>query len=201
MNQIINDSKAHIWNFFFSKCYFGHATFLRTFLWTSSEFFLDFRFSSRKSQSQQKLPKKITHFSIRFNSKHLAYFINLNSLDTENNILPKHIKNLSHFTNFPVNIFLFGVRKKICNGPFLDTQELHSSSTLKANVCIFLYISLRKSLFQRRSKILSGRIRGGSRLSNFLKAAHCLDLVKCFIIFHLNLRFWKFNNSTSSAIP
>ena len=54
--------------------------------------FLDFRFSSRKSQSQQKLPKKITHFSIRFNSKHLPYFINLNSLDIENNILPKHNK-------------------------------------------------------------------------------------------------------------
>ena len=55
-------------------------------------FFLDFRFSSRKSQSQQKLAKKINDFSIRFNSKHLTYFINLNSLDIENNILPKHNK-------------------------------------------------------------------------------------------------------------
>ena len=76
--------------FFFWKYYFGHTTFLRTFQWTSLEFFLDFRFSSRKSQSQQKLTKKITHFWIRFNSKHLTYFMNLNSLDIENNMFPKH---------------------------------------------------------------------------------------------------------------
>ena len=77
--------------FLFWKYFFEHTTFLRTFQWTS-EFFLDFRFSSRKSQSQQKLAKKITDFSIRFNSKHLTYFINLNSLDIEHNMLPKHNK-------------------------------------------------------------------------------------------------------------
>ena len=76
----------------FWKYYFGHTTFLRMFQWTSSEFFLDFRFSSRKSQSQQKLAKEITHFFIRFNSKHLTYFVNLNSHDIENNMLPKHNK-------------------------------------------------------------------------------------------------------------
>ena len=80
--------KSSYLKFFFWKYFFGHTTFLRTFQWTS-EFFLDFRFSNRKSQSQQKLAKKITHFSIRFNSNHLIYFINLNSLDVENNILPK----------------------------------------------------------------------------------------------------------------
>ena len=31
-------------------------------------FFLNFRFSSRKSQSQQKLAKKITHFTMQFRS-------------------------------------------------------------------------------------------------------------------------------------
>ena len=65
-------------------------------------------------------------------------------------------KKLSQFTNFPVNMFLFRVRKNICTAPFPDVQELLSWSTLKANVCIFLYISLRKILFQRCSKILSG---------------------------------------------
>ena len=165
MNQIINDSKAHILNCFFENiildiqlsyvCSSGHH----------QSFFLDFRFSSRKSQSQQKLAKKITDFSIRFNSKHLTYFINL-------------------------TCFCLMPEKKNCNGPFLDTQELQSSSTLKANVCIFLYISLKKILFQRLCKILSGGIGGGIgggwRLNNFLKAAHCLDIVKCFTIFHLN---------------
>ena len=53
-------------------------------------------------------------------------------------------------------MFLFGVRKNICTASSLDAQELQSWSTLKPNVCMFLYISLRKFLFQKRSKVLSG---------------------------------------------
>ena len=53
-------------------------------------FFLIFRFSSRKSQNQQKLGKKITHFTIRCPSKSLTHFRNLNSLDIENNMPPQH---------------------------------------------------------------------------------------------------------------
>ena len=102
-------------------------------------------------------------------------------------------KKLSQFTNFPANMFLFGVRKNICTAPFPDAQELLSWSTLKANVCIFLYICLRKFLFQRLSKILSGGMGGWWRLNNFLKAARCLGLVKCFTIFHFNWNFSKFN--------
>ena len=102
-------------------------------------------------------------------------------------------KKLSQFTNFPANMFLFGVRKIICTAPFPDAQELLSWSTLKANVCIFLYTSLRKFLFQRLSKILSGGMGGWWRLNNFLKAARCLGLVKCFTIFHFNWNFSKFN--------
>ena len=33
---------------------------------------------------------------------------------------------LSQITNFPANIFLFGVRKVICTAPFPDAQELLS---------------------------------------------------------------------------
>ena len=62
---------------------------------------------------------------------------------------------LSDFANFPANMFQFSVRKSICAALFLDTQEPHSWSTLKANVCVFLYISVRNFLFQRRSKVLS----------------------------------------------
>ena len=98
-------------------------------------------------------------------------------------------KNVSDFTNFLANIFLFGVRKNICTAPFLDAQELHSWSTLKANVCIFLYISLRKFLFQRGSKLFSGKVWDGGRLYNFLKAACCLGLPKWFTIFHFNWYF------------
>ena len=33
-------------------------------------------------------------------------------------------KTPSQFTNFPASMFLFGVRKRICTGPFPDAQEL-----------------------------------------------------------------------------
>ena len=75
--------------------------------------------------------------------------LNLNLKEMEDNI-HKIVKTLFHFTHFPTNT---------CRNvavPFLDAQELHSWSTLKANVCIFLYISVRKFVFHRSNKILSG---------------------------------------------
>ena len=64
--------------------------FVHMFQCTSLEFFFHFRFSTRKYQSQQKLAKKITHFTIQFRSKNLTHFTNLNSFEIENNMLPKH---------------------------------------------------------------------------------------------------------------
>ena len=58
-------------------------------------------------------------------------------------------------------MFLLGVRENICTAPFLDAQELHFRSTLKANVSVFLYISVRKFFSQRRSNILSGDLGKG----------------------------------------
>ena len=88
--------------------------FLQTFQLTSSEFFfLNFRFSSRKSQSQQKLAKKITRFTIQFRSTILR---------TSTHLTLKIISSLSHFTNFPADMFLFGVRKNIWTAPILDAQ-------------------------------------------------------------------------------
>ena len=52
--------------------------------------FLNFRFSSRKYQSPQKLAKKFTYFTIQFHSKNLTHFTNLNSLDIESNMLWQH---------------------------------------------------------------------------------------------------------------
>ena len=115
--------------FIFLKVLFpAHNIFIfaQMFQWTSSEFLSKFRFSSRKSQSQQHLAKKITHFTRQFQSKNLSFFTNLDSLDIKNNMLSQ----------------------------FLDAQERNFWSTLKASVCIFLYISVR-IFFQRRSNILS----------------------------------------------
>ena len=48
------------------------------------------RFSSRKSQSQQKLAKKITNFTIQVRSKNITHFTNLDSLNIANNMLPQY---------------------------------------------------------------------------------------------------------------
>ena len=52
-------------------------------------------------------------------------------------------KNFTHFTNFPAYMFVIGVRKNIWTAPFLEPKKLNSRSAWKANVCIFLYSSLR----------------------------------------------------------
>ena len=49
--------------------------------WLKTSYFeFSFRFSSRKSQNQQKLAKKINYLKIQFRSKNLTYFMNFNSL-------------------------------------------------------------------------------------------------------------------------
>ena len=118
--QKINDSKPHIWSLS-----------------------MNFRFSGRKSQSQQKLEKKITHFTKQFRSKQFLILRTSTHSPLYKIFYRNTAKKLTQFINFPGNMFLVGVRKYICTGPFLDAQELHSRSTWKANVGIFLYISVR----------------------------------------------------------
>ena len=72
------------------------------------------------------------------------------------------VKILSHFTNFGANIFLFAVRKKHLHCTICLRPRMYPRNISKANVWLFLYICVRKFLFQRRSKILSGWVgRGG----------------------------------------
>ena len=67
LGQKITDSKPHIWKFIFNS-----------------------RFFNRTSRSQQKLAKKMTHFTIQFHSKNLTYCTNLKSLLKSLNILKKY---------------------------------------------------------------------------------------------------------------
>ena len=184
LDQNINDLKSDIVIPFLKILFRRYTTFLysstRSIRHHQSLFY--FKFSSRKSQNQQKLAKKITHFTIKFRSKNLTHFRNLNSFDIENNMLPKHSQ--KPFSGFLANMFLFGVTKNICSAPFLDTQKLNSWRTLKANVCLFLYIYVRKFYLVRM---------GGGRLNNFLNAACCLGFIKCLVNFHFNWNFWKLN--------
>ena len=138
------------------------------------------------------------------------------------------VKKLFYLTDFPAKVLLFGVRKNICTGPLLDIQELHSWITLKANVCIFLYIFLYifvhvcifsvKESFSSKDEILSSGMRGeGGRIIS-LGVLPVWGTCTSFLIFHLNWNFletqlvfsisvlpsiaikcWNFPDRTSSA--
>ena len=90
LDQSIIDSKSHVWNSFFENIILGIQLFcIRPHI---TRVFFYFRFSRRKFQSQQKLPKKIIHFTMQFRSINLSHFMNFNSLEIENNMLPQHSK-------------------------------------------------------------------------------------------------------------
>ena len=132
-----------IFKFIFLKIFFrtwNFFIFVHTFQWTSSDFFFNFRFFSRKSQSQEKLPKKITHFTIQFHSKNLTHFMNLNSLDIDMicscNTAKKPIWIYKQFSSKHVSVWW---KKKHLHSTVSWRQKLHSWSTLKANVPLFLY--------------------------------------------------------------
>ena len=82
LDQNVNDSKSRIQNSFSANVILGIQIFyirphvavdiIRIFL-------KNFRFYSRKSQTQQELAKKITRFTIQFPSKNTTHFINVNS--------------------------------------------------------------------------------------------------------------------------
>ena len=76
-------------------------------------------------QSQQKLTRKITQFTRQFHSKNVTHFTNLSSLTILKTYSINTVKNLTQLTNFLATMFMVGVRKNICNAPFLDAQELH----------------------------------------------------------------------------
>ena len=149
------DSKPHIWSLSFN-----------------------FRYSSRKSQSQHKPANRITHFILQFSLKNITHFTNLNSL------------------NFPANIFNWLVSEKaFALHLFWTTKNCISKHFALASKClyilvyIFLYIFVRKFFFQDQG----GREGVVRRLDNFLKVARCLGLVKCLKNFYFNRNFWKFN--------
>ena len=133
---------------FFWKYYFKHATFLylpRLSSGHHQSFLLISYFlaeSLKANKNQQKRPH-ILQYS--FSQKTSFILQTLTHLTLKIICSLNTAKSLSDFTNFQANIFLFGVRKNICTAPFLDAQELHSWSTLKANVCISLYISWYRS--------------------------------------------------------
>ena len=185
MDQSINDSKSHIWNYFIENIIFGIQLFyIHPHVPADiMQVFFDYRFSRRKSQSQQKLLIKITYFAIQVCSKHLTHFTNLNSLDIENNMLPKHCQKyfwLYKFLKKHVSVW--------CQKKHLDCTISWNTRTefLKhfESKCLYISVYLR-FLFQRRSKILSDGMSDGGRWDDFLRGAFssCLELVHLYFNF------------------
>ena len=119
-----------IFEIIFSKISFREYNFFilvhtfYVFLYSYTRFlFFNIRFSRKMSQSHQKIAKNDHSFC--------------------NTVLLKK----------PTNMFLFGVMKNICITLFLDAQELHCWSILKANICIFVYIFTWKLFFDRPTSI------------------------------------------------
>ena len=141
-----------IFGILFLKILFRHTAFLYSSTRFSGhhDFFLIFRFSSRKPQSQQKLEKNDTQFTIQFRSKNLTHFYKSQLIWHWNDMIRQATQSKTFLTlhNFQQTRLCFMSEKT-----FLDGQELHSWSTWEENVCVSLYISVRKLLFQRRSKI------------------------------------------------
>ena len=161
--------------------------------------FFNFSFFRKKSQSQQKLAKKINHFTISFAQKHSFYEpqpqcsrnsqkpFSLYNFSEHVSVWcqKKHLQKLCNtFSWRPRTAFLKHFERKY----ILDIQ-------IYKYICILLYISSKKSSFQWSCKSLScgegGWMAGGWII--FLKADRSLGLVKCYTIFHFNWNFWKFN--------
>ena len=134
-----------IWNLIFVILYF------HTFQWTSSvSFILEFVAENLKANKNQRKRSLILQYSFAQKTSLILRISTLLKLKII--CFQSTAKKLFQFTNFSTNMFLFGVRKNICTAPFPDAQKLLSWSTLKANICIFLYISLRNFFFKDVSR-------------------------------------------------
>ena len=113
--------------------------------WRSSRchyIFFNSRFSSRKSQSQQKLAKTIHTFSlkIKFRSKNPTHFTNFNSLDIENNMLPQHSQKPFWLYKFSCKHVSVWCQKKCLH--CIISWRLRTVAFLKHFESKYLYISI-----------------------------------------------------------
>ena len=120
-----------------------------------------FVFSSRISQSQQKLAKQITHFTMQFHSKNLAHFTSINSLDIENYILLQDSQK-----TFWIQKFVSKSQEKFALHHFWKPKNCILEAIWISN-CLYISVYLRKEIFVPDTyKILSGGVWVGQRLNN-----------------------------------
>ena len=121
----------------------------------SSELLFNFRFSSRKSQTQQKLAKKISHFTIQFRSKNVTDPTNLDSIGIENNMFSQYSqKSFWHYKFSSKDASAWYQRKHLhC---IISWRSRTAFLKYFESKCLHISVYLRNNFFfQRRSNILS----------------------------------------------
>ena len=113
------------------------------------------KFSSRKSQSQQKLAKKITHFTIQFVSKNLTHFTSLNSLDIENNMHLQYSKTpFSSYKFFSKHISVWCLKNHLhCTISWRPRTAFSKHFECK---CLYISVYIRKETFCPRDAVRFG---------------------------------------------
>ena len=113
--------------------------------------FFNFRFSLRKSQSQQKPAKKINYFTIQLYNYFFAQKTSLILRTSTHSTLKKicfrnTAKNLSHFTNVPANIWLVSKKKKHLHGT-ISRRARNAFSKHFESKCLYIFVYLRMKIF------------------------------------------------------
>ena len=171
---------------------YNFLVFYRKFQWTLSEIFSisDCLTESLKADKNWRKRSLILQYS--FAQKTLLILRTSTHLTLENICSKYTAKNLSHFTNFPANIFLLAVKKKhlYCTISWRPRTAFLKHFESKGQY-IFVYLHKRFfSWIQKRNKILSGG-EWINTMNNFFKTARCVCPAKCFTIFHFNWNFLK----------
>ena len=136
---------------------FGHTTCLYSPTYFSGHYqfvFFNFLIFYQQVLKPTKTSEKVHSFYDKVLLK-IILFMNLNSLEIENNMLLQHSQKPFSLYTFSSQYFSVWCQKK--HLPCSISWRLRTAflKHFKATVCIFLYISVRKFLFQRCSKILS----------------------------------------------
>ena len=92
----------------------------------------------------KKLAKRITYLPTQFCSKHLTHFTNLNSFDIEKICSRNTAKNLSHFTNFPANVWLVSQKQWHCT---ISRRPRSDFSKKFESKCLYISVYLPKKVF------------------------------------------------------
>ena len=111
--------------------------------WHHQSFFsLNFRFSSRKSQSQQNLAKKISHFTIKFRSTILrtSTHLTLKIISSRSTV-----KSLCDFANFPRHVSVWCQKKYLhCSHSWLPIIVFLKHFEIN---CLYISIYLLMKIF------------------------------------------------------